>query len=67
VCFHNGKLLPGQFPRLVEDFLQDGPLAHVIEQSQGGVEPNIHHGQRRNRRIGAVPSNLQTVYCEQLK
>ena len=48
VGLHHLKFLRGQVTRLVENFLRDGPLAHVMEQGQGGVEPDFRHSQRWN-------------------
>ena len=45
---HHLKLLFGQGAGLIENFLRDGPLAHVMEQGQGGVEPDFRHSQRWN-------------------
>ena len=48
VGLHNGKFLFGQPARLVEDFLRNAPLAHVMEQGQGGIKLYLSHSQRRD-------------------
>ena len=52
VGLHNLKFLLGQVPRLIEDFLRDGPLAYIMEQSEGGIELNLLCGQRWNNSGG---------------
>lgn len=48
VGLHDLKFLLGQVSGLIEDFLRDGPLAHIVEQGESGIEPNLLCGQRRN-------------------
>ncbi len=48
VGLHDLKFLLGQMPRFIENFLRDGPLAHIMEQGESGIELNLLCGQRRN-------------------
>ena len=49
---HHLKLLFGQGAGLIEDFLRDGPLSHIMEQGQGGVQPDLQCGQDRDNSEG---------------
>ena len=58
VGLHDGKLLLGQPAGLVEDFLRDGPFAHIMEQGQCRIKLDFRHSQRRNDSESRLPNDI---------